>query len=195
MSCLDTIPALESITVQSFKDQFFRGFNYLPVYSSETTYNSGDIVYYETNGLFYRCIVNGTIDVVPTDTDNWTLTQSVKANYVWDADITEAYREACTTFNPELLGDDDQIRLGYLYLAAHYLVLDLRANGASSLAALPVQSRSVGNVSETYAVPEWMSKDPILSYYATTSYGQKYLNLISSGLVGNVKAVCGYTHP
>lgn len=195
MSCLDTIPALESITVQSFKDQFFRGFNYLPIWNSETIYNSGDVVYYETNGLFYICKTNGTVGFVPTNTTYWNLTQSVKANYVWDADITEAYREACTTFNPALFGTDDQIRLGYLYLSAHYLVCDLRANGATSLAASAVQSRSVGNVSETYAVPKWMSEDPILSFYATTSYGQKYLNMISSGLVGHTVAVCGVTHP
>lgn len=193
MSC-DSSPALADLTVQDFKDQFFRGFNYLPIWSADETYNTTNVVYYEITKLFYRCLANDTTSV-PTDTDDWALTSGNKTDYIWDADIEESYNEACTTFNPTNFGTDPQIKLGYLYLSAHYLVVDLRANGAGSLAGAAVQSRSVGNVSETYAVPDWMSKDPILSFFSTTSYGQKYLNMLSANLVGNVVAVCGITHP
>lgn len=44
-----------------------------PVYSSTTTYNTGDEVrYYSTSWKLYKCKLNGTLNIVPTNTTYWT---------------------------------------------------------------------------------------------------------------------------
>lgn len=188
-------PVITSLTVTDFKNQFFRGFNYLPTYDNSATYNQGAIVYLPANGFFYACIANGTTGQTPPDDTYWTLQPNLSRNdYILDEDITEAYSEACITFNEALFGDDDELKKGYLYLSAHYLVKDFNAQGVESVGSQMVSSRSVGSVSESYSIPEWMLKDPNYSFYATTSYGQKYLNMILPNLAGNVVSVEGKTN-
>ena len=108
-------------------------------------------------------------------------------DYVTDADLTRVFTEASINFNPGLFGEDDALKTCYLYLTAHYLVNDLQTAlaGVSSAGYFPVSSRSVGSVSESYSIPEWMLKDPNLGSFATTRYGQKYLSLIKPLLIGN----------
>lgn len=186
---------LSTITVDDFKAQFPRGFPYLPVYDSETIYNSGDRVYY--NGLFYDCTVNGTEDILPTVEDNWTLVSDNVDNYVKDSDIEAAFKEAQIVFNQSLFSTDEQVTLGYLYLTAHYLVHDLRAAlaGVAGFNPFPVQSRSVGSVSESYGIPQTYMDNPIYSFYTQSAYGMKYLSMVLPVLVGNVGAVAGATRP
>lgn len=116
-------------------------------------------------------------------------------DYVMDADITKAYAEAGINFNEGLFSTDDQLKISFLYLAAHYLVNDLQtsAQGLGSGSMFPVSSRSVGPVSETYAVPDWIAKDPVWSMYATTRYGLKYISLVKPLLIGNVVVYEGAT--
>lgn len=115
--------------------------------------------------------------------------------YVTDSDITKAYTEASMNFNPGLFSTDAELKMCYLYLSAHYLVNDLQtsAAGVSSTGYFAVNSRSVGSVSESYTIPEWMMADPILGAFSTTRYGQKYLSLIKPLLVGNVTVYMGGT--
>lgn len=117
------------------------------------------------------------------------------SDFVRDDDITKAFTEAKCVFNPGLFGDDDSLKTTYLYLAAHYLVNDLQtsAQGVNSVGFFPVNSRSVGGVSESYTIPEWVTKDPILSAFSTTRYGIKYLSLIKPLLIGNVQVAFGWT--
>ena len=85
--------------------------------------------------------------------------------------------------------------MGFYYLAAHYLVIDLN-NAANSLglgASGLTQSKSVGSVSESFAIPQWVLSDAILGQYALTGYGRKYLSLIMPYLVGNIMIVQGKT--
>lgn len=190
---------LNSITVSDFKAQFPRGFPYLPEYDNTALYNIGDRVYYATTKLFYDCTVNGTTGIAPTDIDNWTVVNGLSVDdYVLDSDIEAAFAEAKVTFNQGLFGDDAEIRLGYLYLTAHFLVNDLRASRGgifgASIAGL-MNSRSVGNVSEGYAIPEAYTKDPTLSFYAQSAYGMKYLSMVIPRLRGNVQVVRGATLP
>lgn len=119
-------------------------------------------------------------------------------DYVYDADISRAFLEAQVVFNQGLFGSDAQIRMGYLYVTAHYLCLDLRAALAGiqgSGGSFPVSSRSVGSVSESYAIPERYTDDPLLALYTQTNYGMKYLSLVLPNLVGNMVAVFGGTNP
>jgi len=115
--------------------------------------------------------------------------------YVTDTDLNRAYLEASVNFNESLFPNQDQLEIAYLYLAAHFLCIDMQmaAQGLNSVGYNPVTSRTVGSISESYQVPEWLSKDPILSAYTTTRYGQKYLTIIRPLLVGNVTVYEGAT--
>lgn len=188
---------LTTITVDDFKALFRRDFAYLPEYDNAELYNSGDRVYYSTTKLFYDCTVNGTTGILPTDTNNWSIAVDDIDNYIVNEDITKAFAEATMILNQGLFTSDENIQLGYLYLTAHFLVNDLRAsmNGISGSGAFPLESRSVGSVSESYGIPDIYLKNPVYSFYTQTSYGLKFLNMVLPFLVGNVVAVDGATSP
>jgi hypothetical protein len=191
MSCDN--PIIQALTPEDFKNQFWRDFTFINTWLVGTTYNTGNQVFYDVNKRFYQCLNDGVIGTLPTVTTDWKEISNV--GLVSDLDITNAYAEACITFNDALFDDDDDIVLGYLYLAAHYLVNDLNAGGQNSSQAGFANSRSVGNVSESYSIPQWQLDDPILSFYAGSSYGRKYLNLILPRLTGNIATVEGATTP
>ncbi len=191
MSCDN--PIIQALTPEDFKNQFWRDFTFINTWLVGTTYNTGNQVFYDVNKRFYQCLNDGVIGTLPTVTTDWKEISNV--GLVSDLDITNAYAEACITFNDALFDDDDDIVLGYLYLAAHYLVNDLNAGGQNSSQAGLANSRSVGNVSESYSIPQWLLDDPILSFYGQSSYGRKYLNMILPRLTGNIATVEGCTTP
>jgi hypothetical protein len=118
-------------------------------------------------------------------------------DYVMDSDITRAFNEATINFNESLFSDDTQLKIMFLYLAAHYLVNDLNTatQGMGGSSSFAVSSRSIGGVSESYSIPQWMLNDPILGAYATTRYGQKYISLLKPLLIGNMVVEEGATTP
>jgi hypothetical protein len=116
-----------------------------------------------------------------------------KTERITDADLTKAYSEAEINFNPSLFSTDTQLKVTFLYLAAHYLANDRQAATTQGAPYSPVQSRSVGPVSESYVIPDWMKNDVVLGSFMTTRYGQKYLTLIKPLLIGNVVVYEGAT--
>ena len=184
-------PILQAVTVEDFKEQFYRDFNFIATWAAGT-YNIGDQVFYLVNRKFYKCL-NAGVTSTPDTAVDWS--EEFPETKVSDLDISHAYAEACITFNDTLFLSDDEIVLGYLYASAHYLVNDLNAGGVDGSAGGLVNSRSVGNISESYTIPTWMIEDPIFGFYAKTSYGQKYLNMILPRLVGNFGTVEGCTTP
>ena len=186
---------LTTITVQDFKTLFFRDFPYLPVWVSTKTYNTDDKVYYEVTSLFYTAKSDGVTSTPVTEADWDTATDDI-LNYVLDADITKALAEASINFNQSLFSTDEQITLAFLYLAAHFLAIDLQrsAQGVNSSGNYTAQAQSVGNVSETLYVPDKLANNPIYQLYTTTGYGMKYLNLVLPRLVGRVSVVAGDTN-
>lgn len=194
MACDNPAIVRIGIDVDTFKNKFKRGFNYLPAYDASKIYNAGDIVYYVPTTSFYTCKNNGVQGVLPTDTNDWSFVKLSTYDYVLDEDIENAFDEACMKFNDSLFQNDTEITLGYLYLTAHFLVGDLGADGANSSSAGFVASRSVGNVSESYSIPAWSLKSPAYSFLTTTYYGVKYLNMIYSRTRGNMKAVWSGTN-
>ncbi|NCX93985.1 MAG: DUF4054 domain-containing protein [Gammaproteobacteria bacterium] len=118
-------------------------------------------------------------------------------DFVTDNDIRKSYSEAKMLFNPSLFSTDEEFKMCFLYLSAHYLSYDLQAaaQGAGNQGAYPVNSRSVGGVSESYTIPDWMASDPVLSPLMLTRYGQKYLSLIRPLLIGAVAVYRGWTTP
>lgn len=188
---------LNTITVANFMSYFYRDFAYLPVWSSTQLYNSGSKVYYPTTLLFYLCDTNGTIGTVPNGTSPWPVVADSIYNYVQDQDIQKAFLQAQTLFNQSFFGDDATEEMAYLYLTAHFLIIDLRAAGAglSGTGAFPVSGRSVGSVSESYGIPAAYLNNPAMTLYTQTQYGMKYLSLILPQSVGNVVSVYGGTQP
>jgi len=183
--------ACYSVTVDGFKAQF-PALPYLPLYIYGKAYFKGDIVYVAPN--FYQSLVDGNLADV-SDTTKWALYPDNEDNYVTDNLISEAFGEAQVNFNPELFPDCNTLVRVFYYLAAHYLVVDV--NNASNPFSLGfigfTQSKSVGSVSASFGVPQWMLNDPLLSGYAQTGFGRKYLSLIAPYLVGNVMLLKGKT--
>jgi hypothetical protein len=188
MACTDAVT--QSITVEDFKNQFYRDFVYVNTWAAGT-YNTGDKVFYNVNFLFYECLQDGVV-TIPTTSVDWKEISNI--GLISDKDITNAYTEACMNFNVALFSNDADIKLAYLYLAAHYLVYDLNAGGLESTNGGLVNSRSVGNVSESYTIPEWQLNHPTYSFYTRTSYGLKYLNMILPKLIGNFNIAEGRTN-
>lgn len=117
--------------------------------------------------------------------------------FVTDADLTKAFNEALANFNDGLFDDDTSLKISFLLLAAHFLAWDLQSagQGSASTSMFPVVSRTVGSVSETYNVPLWLQHDPVLSSYATTRYGLKYIGIIKPLMIGGVAVYAGMTTP
>lgn len=123
---------------------------------------------------------------------------------VMDSDVNRALLEAMVQYNPAIWGDDPS-SFAFMYLAAHYMVLNVQAAGGLRAKGRPTgilsrgegstQSKSVGPVAVAFAVPERVASSPILNMYMQTAYGQKYLSLLAPRLVGNASAVAGPTDP
>lgn len=188
---MSTNPIIQAITVDDFKSQFYRDFNYIDSWSDAATYNTGDKVFYLVNRKFYKCLSDG-VSSLPTVSTDWS--QISAGSNISDLDIGHAFAEADVTFNTSLFGADADMILGFLYLSAHYLVHDLNAGGVSSSSQGVASARSVGNVSESYSIPTWQLESPVYSFYTKTSYGLKYLNMVLPQIVGNVAAVAGATN-
>ena len=169
------------VTIADFKAQFFRDFQYLPVWDSLATYNTGDLVYYLVTNKFYTCLLNG-VTSIPTTSGDWQLTtpQPNYYNYILDADITKAFAEAGTQFTSRNFSTPGDVKMYFLYLAAHYLVSDLSAGGLGSVGTGSglLNSKSVGNVSVSYTIPEKYLSNVIFAGWAQTYYGRKYFQAI-----------------
>ena len=133
-----------------------------------------------------------------------TVNSQDASKYVLDSDIQNAFLQARMQFNqsiiptPAGLDPAQAITLAFLYLAAFYLVIDIKnaLGGVEGTGAtFPVNSRSVGNVSVSYTIPEKYLKNPNILYLTQNGFGQKYLSFILPGLIGNAVAVFADTNP
>lgn len=166
-----------TVTVEQFKEYFFRDFSFLPLYIERKTYWIGDIVYYENN--FYQSLIDNNTSF-PTDTENWKAVKGNTYDYVTDADIERAMSQAYINRNYRF-GSTDEERINiYLHLIAFYLVMDMRNASMEINGAYQglTTSRNVDGVSESWAVPQWMLNSPVYGIFAQNGYGMKYLSLI-----------------
>ncbi len=116
---------------------------------------------------------------------------------VMDADINKAYGQASININPNLFASQSTYTIGYLLLAAHYLVTDLRmsSQGLNGQYSWVETSKSVGSVSQSFSVPQKIMDNPYLAMLSRTNYGAKYLELIIPQLAGAVFPTAGRTLP
>lgn len=183
--------SIANASIEDFKALFTR-LPYLPVYVSGQAYFKGDIVYVAPN--FYISLTDANTAPV-TDNQKWALYDGNVDDYITDADILEAFSEARINFNPQLFSEDATALKIFYYLAAHYLIIDL--NNASNPFAMGymsfTQSKSVGSVSESYGLPQWILNSPRYSMYATTGFGRKFLSLIYPYITGQIIFTPGRT--
>lgn len=114
---------------------------------------------------------------------------------VKNTDIQRAMGEAAFSFNEGLFTSQANYDIGFLLLTAHYLVMDLRASsqGIAGQYSWLENSKSVGSVSQSFAIPQRVLDNPEFSMLSKTNYGAKFLALLLPQLVGQVFTVCGRT--
>lgn len=116
---------------------------------------------------------------------------------VTDLDIAKAYGQTDFNFNPDLFSNQANYTLGYLLLAAHWLVIDLRmaSQGIAGKYSWLTTNKSVGSVSEGFQIPQRILDNPELAQLSQTNYGAKFLQLILPQLSGQIFSVHGRTLP
>lgn len=116
---------------------------------------------------------------------------------VTDQDIAKAFMQVNISIRATLFCDQAQYTMAYLYLAAHFLVENLKAStgGIYGTFKFLETSKSVGSVSQSFGIPTKVAENPSYAMYMADPYGAKYLSMIYNRLVGNVTIAPGRTHP
>lgn len=107
---------------------------------------------------------------------------------VIDDDIDGAFQDASFNMNEGLFSSQSEFSRAFNYLSAHMLVEKLLASGeglASQYNWL-TQSKTVGDISESFQIPDRILKDPMLAGFSKTRYGAMFLSIISPLLIGNM---------
>jgi hypothetical protein len=114
---------------------------------------------------------------------------------ILDADIINAFNLTDITINPNLWCDQSSYQIAYGYLAAHFLVLNLRASsqGLNGQYNFLQNSKSVNGVSEAFTIPQRVIDNPLFSQYFKTNYGSQYMHLVWPLIVGPSMSVWGRT--
>lgn len=119
------------------------------------------------------------------------------ATSVLDADIVKAFGQTNVNLNQNLFSSQEDYTIGYMLLAAHFLVIDLRmaSQGIAGAYSWVTTSKSVGSVSEAFQIPERIMNNPEFAMLAQTNYGAKYLQLLLPRLTGQMWNAYGSTRP
>lgn len=188
---------LVNLQPNDFKNYFTREFNYLNIWNEETSYKLYTVVYY--NDYFYQSLTNKNIANNPeTSTDYWQIdNEEDYNNYVNDNDITKAFFQALNNINYNLFGKSQQeqelLKMCYLYLTAHYLLVDLKISKGNGAYNGIITSKSVDGVSASYSYPQKILNSPYFSSFINDGFGQKYLDFILPRLNGYIATVKGTT--
>lgn len=111
-------------------------------------------------------------------------------DFVTNGDIMGALFDAGYNVNEALFGTQPEFSRAFNYLAAHMLVEKMLAavQGLGAQYSWLTQSKSVGNVQQSFAIPKKILEDPLLAQFSTTRYGAMYLQIITPFLIGNMSA-------
>lgn len=120
-----------------------------------------------------------------------------REDYVRDRDITRAIGDASLNVNQALFPDQASFSQAFGYYCAHCLVERLRAAGEGLRSQFNWlnQSKTVGDVSASYQIPKQILNDPFLALISQTTYGARYLEIITPFLRGNMFASFRRTLP
>lgn len=116
---------------------------------------------------------------------------------VLDSDIDKAISYAQVGFNDVFFKDQTEFNIGFLLLAAHHLVMNLRASsqGIAGQYSWLQASKGVGSVNESFTIPQKILDNPVLGMLSKTHYGAAYLQIVLPQLAGQIFAVAGATLP
>lgn len=117
---------------------------------------------------------------------------------VTDSDIALAYSKALAYNSTQtLFGSQIAFTIAYNLLAAHYLCETLLAGGLglNGKAEWLTNSKTVGNVTESFSIPDRILKSPILAKFSKTTYGAQFLEMVSPLLIGNYQSYYRPTLP
>lgn len=105
--------------------------------------------------------------------------------YVLDSDIDKAINECINRISESFFNNQLTYTEGFLYLTAHLLYTNLlsASSGISNNSTSLTTSKTVGSVSESYAVPDWMLEHVKTTEFSKSPYGIKYYSLIYAKLV------------
>lgn len=131
---------------------------------------------------------------------NLTITESYPGNpntQILDQDITSSFLSTNVNINPGLFPDQGTYTLAYLFLSAHYLVMNIRqsSQGINGQYNFLQASKGVGSVNESFSIPERIMANPYWAMLTKTNYGQSYLQLLLPQLAGQFYTVMGTTLP
>lgn len=120
-----------------------------------------------------------------------------KVRKVRDQDITAAMQQASIIFAIDLMASQEQYTVCFLFLTAHFLCVAAQttASGGFGQFAWLQQSKSAGDVSESFSIPAFIQRNPLLASLCTTKYGARYVTFIAPYLIGNVNIAFGETTP
>lgn len=112
-------------------------------------------------------------------------------------DILNAFGWVNIAINPAIFPDQATYTLGYLYLSAHKLVLNIRAStqGLNGQYNWAQTQKAVMGVSESFQIPERIAANPLFMQYTKTNYGAMFIELMMPFLSGQMFTVCGRTKP
>lgn len=116
---------------------------------------------------------------------------------VQDVDIQNAIADAGAFINQGLFPGQAPYNVGFLNLAAHFMVMSLRASsqGIAGQYNWLQSSKGAGPVSESFSIPQWILDNPMWSTLTKTNYGLKFLFLIMPNLVGVSYTLYGPANP
>lgn len=116
---------------------------------------------------------------------------------VLDIDITNAFVMTNTQINQALFSLQADYSVGYMLLAAHYIVMALRASsqGINGQFSWLESSKNVGPASSGLSIPQQILDSPYWSGLTKSNYGAQFLLMVFPKLVGSMFTVCGATLP
>ncbi len=186
---------LDLFTPEDFKDYFPREFQYFSdiIWNEEINYFKDNKVYYNNN--FYISLQDNNKNNEPDKSaDYWQITIGNIYDYITDNDLYKAFGQARNSFNINLfLNNKDKMKIAFLLLTAHYLVMDLNMANSNGVGSFLITSKSVDGVSASYGIPQKYLQSPYYSYFASTSFGLKYLQYLIPFTIGAVYTIRGTT--
>lgn len=168
---------LETLTPNDFKNYFnLRDFEYASIWLNTSTYQIGDIVYYTSTRLFYKCLKED-ITTIPTTAEDWQVL--VSKLYVLDEDILKAFTKALPITPENSISQQNTAKMVYFLITAHFILIDLSSQGTGGIDSPGfIMSKSVGDLSASYGSKSnlgWLEE-----FLAITKYGKEALIYIRS---------------
>ena len=165
---------LALITSDDFRARFRRDFLYLPIYTLDGDYCTGDVVYYAETLKFYKAKVDNPVALPSND---WELVKEHVDDYISEADLEVARIKAIGDYHSSAFSRDsvDFQKEAYLLLWAFYLVSNVQASeaGLDSKGGM-IASKSLDGVSVSYSDTD----DVSYGYLSQNHYGRSYIQLL-----------------